>query len=187
LGAKQYHRIVKNNLQHGSVVERSDDRLKKLGVVFQPRKYGTKIIVAAPDEKPCRFYGIDKDQWVQETVNTLKTFTDRPIEIRERAPKRQDRVDKNPLSAVLANNVHALVTFNSVAATEAIVNGIPAFPLAPCNAAIPVGNSDLSKIENPYFPTNEERHAWACHLAYGQFSVSELRDGTAYRLINETT
>jgi hypothetical protein len=91
----------------------------------------------------------------------------------------------NPLSAILARDVHALVTFNSVAATEAVMQGVPAFVLAPSNAAMPVGNTDLSKIETPYYPDRDKLHAWAHHLAYGQFHVDELRDGTAFRILTK--
>ena len=56
---KLYHRIVKNNLQHGDIVPRPDDRWKKLNIQIQPwRAPGRKILIAAPDEKPCIFYNI---------------------------------------------------------------------------------------------------------------------------------
>ena len=65
--------------------------------------------------------------------------------------------------------------------------GVPVFAMAPCNAAIPVSNTDLSQIDTPWWPTDDERHAWACHLAYGQFHVNELRNGTAWRILQETS
>lgn len=183
---KVYHRIVRNNLQHDEIIQRPSARWKMLRISLPTQcRHGKKIIVAAPDEKPCRFYGIDQQTWIQETVATLKQHTDRPIVIRQRAARRIDRVQNDPLSQVLRQDVHALVTFNSNSAVESILSGVPAFVMAPTHAAAPVGNRDLSQIETPYWPDADKLHAWACHLAWGQFHVSELKDGTAYRILNE--
>jgi len=183
-GIKLWHRIVRNDLQHDHIVPRPSDRLERLHIQFQARRHGRRIIVAAPDDKPCRFYGIDRRQWIQDTVATVQQHTDRPVVVRERDPDRSHRVMTDPLSAVLAQDVHALVTFNSVAAIESILAGVPAFVLAPTHAAAPVANRDLGQIESPHWPDQDKIHAWACHLAYGQFHVRELRDGTALRIIN---
>jgi hypothetical protein len=183
-GWKYWHRIVKNNLQHGEIIARPDDRFKKLNKKINPwKKDGRKILVAAPDEKPCKFYGVDKETWVKETVATIKQYTDRPVVVRERAAKRIDRIATDTLQAALDNDVYALVTFNSNAATEAIFHGIPAFTLAPANAASPVALQDLSQIENPYYADSDKLYSWACHLAYGQFHVNEMKDGTAKRIL----
>ena len=182
---KNWHRIVKNDLQHGDIVPRPPDRLQKLRLQWKPRQHGRVIIVAAPDEKPCRFYGIDQAEWLEQTVSLLSQHTDRPIQIRQRSPKKIDRTVHDPLWKVLERDVHALVTFNSVAAVESILCGVPAFVCAPSHAATPVANTDLSRINDPYWPDQDRLHAWACHLAYGQFNVAELRDGTAYRILNE--
>lgn len=185
-GWKYWHRIVKNNLQHGEIIPRSDDRFKKFNKKFNPwKKTGSKILVAAPDEKPCKFYGTTKDAWVQKTVETIKKYTDRPIVVRERAAKRIDRIATDTLQAALDDDVYALVTFNSNAATEAIFHGIPVFTTAPANAASPVSLQDLSQIENPYYPNNDKLYAWGCHLAYGQFHVNELKSGSAWRILND--
>jgi hypothetical protein len=185
-GWKYWHRIVKNNLQHGEIITRPDDRFKKFNKTFQPwKKDGRKILIAAPDEKPCRFYGITKEEWIKQTVDTLKQHTDRPIEIRERAPNRIDRIVTDTLQQALDNDVFALVTFNSVAAIESIFYGIPAFTTAPANAASPVALQDLSQIEKPYYADNDKLYAWGCHLAYGQFHVSELKSGKAKTMIEE--
>ena len=185
-GWKYWHRIVKNDLQHGEIIPRPDDRFRQFNKKFKPwKKDGRKILVAAPDEKPCKFYGTDKDTWVQQTVKTIKKYTDRPIEVRERAANRIDRIANDTLENALNNDVFALVTFNSVAATESIFLGIPAFTLAPANAASPVSKQDLSQIENPYYPDSDKLYAWACHLAYGQFHVNELKSGMAKKLLEE--
>jgi hypothetical protein len=184
-GWKYWHRIVKNNLQHGEIIARPDDRFRKFNKKFTPwKKSGRKILVAAPDEKPCKFYGITKDQWLADTVAKIKEHTDRPVEIRERAAKRIDRIATDTLQSALDNDVFALVTFNSVAAVESIFHGIPAFTIAPANAASPVALQDLARINEPYYPDQDKLYAWACHLAYGQVHVNEMKDGSALRIIN---
>jgi hypothetical protein len=185
-GWKVWHRIVKNNLQHGDIITRPDDRWKKFNIELQPRKYGSKIIVAAPDEKPCKFYNINQQQWINETVETIKKYTDRPVVVRERAANRIDRIQSDPLNKVLHDDVHAVVTFNSVAAVESVMLGVPAFTLAPANAAAPVAGQDLSLIETPYWADQDKLYAWACHLAYGQFHNNEMRNGTALKILKET-
>jgi hypothetical protein len=84
------------------------------------------------------------------------------------------------------NDVHAVVTFNSIAGTEAILAGTPVFVLAPCNAARPVANLDLAQIEQPWFPDSDQLHAWAYHLAYAQFHINEFKNGTAERILRAT-
>jgi hypothetical protein len=182
-GWKLWHRVVANDLQHNEIIPRPNDRWEYFGIKFGPRRYGSRIIVAAPDEKPCKFYGIDQQTWIAETVATIKKYTSRPIVVRQRAAKRQDRVFTDPLVNVLQDDCHALVTFNSVAAIESILTGVPAFVLAPANAARPVASTDLSQIDSPYWPDADKLYAWACHLAYGQFHVTELQSGVAKQLL----
>jgi hypothetical protein len=185
-GWKYWHRIVKNNLQHGEIISRPDDRFRKFNKKFQSwKRDGRKILIAAPDEKPCKFYGTTKDHWIQQTVEHIKKYTDRPIEVRERAAKRIDRISTDTLQQALDKDVFALVTFNSVAAIESVFHGIPVFTLAPANAASPVGLRDLSQIETPYYADTDKLYAWACHLAYGQFHVSEMKNGSALKMLKE--
>jgi len=182
---KLWHRIVKNDLQHGDIVPRPPDRWSRFDITVQPRRYGRRIIVAAPDDKPCIFYGIDRAEWLTDVLASIKANTDRPVEVRERNKNRTDRMFGDPLSQVLADDVHALVTFNSVAATEAILHGVPAFVLAPCNAARPVANTDLTQIEDPWYPNQDKLMAWCHHLAYGQFHLKELRNGRAFDILTK--
>jgi hypothetical protein len=185
-GWKYWHRIVKNDLQHNMIFDRPADRWNEFNRKFRHwKKTGRKILIAAPDEKPCKFYDIDLDEWIAETTTEIKKYTDRPIEVRSRNPNRTQRMVNDTLQQALQNDVFALVTYNSTAAIESIFNGIPAFTLAPTNAAAPVASQDLSLVENPYYPDQDKLHAWACHLAYGQFHVSELKTGRAKYLLEE--
>jgi hypothetical protein len=183
-GWKYWHRIVKNDLQHSNIITRPDDRFKQFDKKFNPwKKEGHKILVAAPDEKPCKFYGTTQKEWIDTTVEAIKQYTDRPIVVRERAKNRIDRTVHNTLQEAMDDDVFALVTFNSVAAIESVFYGIPAFTLAPANAASPVSLQDLSKINDPYYPDSDKLYAWACHLSYGQFHVNELKSGKVMEIL----
>jgi len=185
-GWKYYHRIVKNNLQHQDIIPRPDDRFRKLGKKLKAwNTSGRNILIACPDEKPCKFYGIDLDSWLDNTIAKIKNNTDRPIVIRKREKNRLSRTIAKPFLEALNDDVHALVTFNSNAAVEAIFNGIPAFVTAPVHAAMPVARTDLKKIDDALYSDYDLRYAWACHLAYGQFHINEIRNGTARRLLED--
>jgi hypothetical protein len=183
-GWKQWHRIVPNDLQHNEIIARPADRWERHKITMPYRKKGSKILLAAPDAKPCIFYGIDLETWIKETIETISKYTDRPVIVRQRNPNRQVRLANDFQSAL--DDIHAVVTFNSIAATESILSGVPAFALAPSNAAKPMCNQDLSQIENPWYPDQDQIYAWACHLAYGQFHNIELQNGTAMSIIKET-
>lgn len=184
-GWKHWHRIVPNNLQHGKIIPRPDDRWVQHNITLKPYQGpGDHILIAAPDEKPCSFYGITLDSWLTETMDIIKQNTDMPIKIRARPVARTDR--KTQRAEDWLQGVHALVTFNSIAATEAVMSGVPVFVTAPCNAALPVSNTDLTKIHSPWFPDADQVYAWACHLAYGQFHLREMVSGEAARILDET-
>jgi hypothetical protein len=134
-----------------------------------------------PSEKPAKFYNIDMNEWREQTISKIKEYTDRPIVVREKA-SRPERIVKTIYNEL--DNAHAVVTLQSIAATEAVLYGVPAFGLAP-NASTPVASNDITKIETPYYPDSDLVHKWACHLAYGQYHIQELYDGTARRVLNE--
>lgn len=186
-GWKVWHRIVPNDLQHHRVLPRPADRLSRLNIRMRPhQRSGSEILIAAPDDKPCVFYGIDQQQWLDDTVRAIQQHTDRPIRIRERRASRRERVDPSTSFESQLHAAWAVVTYNSIAAVEAVMAGVPAFVLAPCNAALPVSNTDLAKVDDPWFPDPDQVQSWARHLAYGQFHITELSTGVADRILRET-
>lgn len=181
---KSYHRITKNSMQNtGPVIERPFDRLEATGVKPAKFRKGRNILICPPSEKAMSCFGLDLQKWLDETVSAIKNHSDRPIIIRTK-PSRRDRVTIDTIEMALANDVHCLVTYNSIAASEALILGKPAIALGP-NAAQSLCFNDITKIEDPFIPSREEQMAWAAHLAYCQFTEVEMRNGTAWHILNE--
>lgn len=180
---KEYHRVTKNALQNlGPIIERDNDRLKKLNWNYREPKLGNKILICPPSAKVMKFYGEDLDAWLKNTIDTLKTLTNKPIEIRVK-PSREQRVTTNTIWQAL-EDTYCLITYNSIAATEAMLYSVPAIALAP-NAATVICNTQLSDIKNPYLPTKKEIGKFAAHLSYCQFTQKEMLNGFAWKIVNE--
>jgi len=183
-GRKVYFRIIKNNIHDvRDIIDRLDDRLTPCEVKLKDFTPGRKILLAPPSVKSFTMWDIDQEQWIADTIAEIKKHTDRPVEVRQKRP-RNDRMAVDTMEEALADDVHCLVTYNSVAACEAVMLGKPAITLGP-NAAGVVCSRSLSEIENPYIPLHDERNAWLRHLSYSQFTFDEMSNGTAWRILND--
>lgn len=184
--SKLYHRVTKNSLQlSGPIVPRDFDRLKKVDYQYKKFTPGRKILICPPSEKVMMFWNQpDPETWTKNIIEELKNYTDRPVEVRYK-PTRSERVSTKTIESALADDVHCLITFNSIAATEALLNGKPAIALGP-NAASVLCNQLLSEVEDLKIPTKEEMYNFAAHLSYGQFTEIEMLNGYAWRIVNES-
>jgi len=188
-GRKIYHRIEKNAMQQSRIMDVPDDRWQAL-CKFNPdltyrgwrKRSGSKILLIMSTDKPFEYYGTTKDEWVNSTIATLKKHTDREIVIREKAG-RGERTNDTMYDA-LDQDIYAVVTYNSIAAVEAIQYGIPAFCTAP-TAASAVTTADFSQIENPPMLDEAIIRKWLASVAYGQFSVNEILTGKAWQLVQD--
>jgi hypothetical protein len=181
---KTYHRITKNDIQwFGPIIDRPGDRLAKTGVQFTKfRKEGSKILLAPPSQKLLNLYDINLEEWLEKTRAEIGAHTDREIVVRLKQG-RSVRQSTDTMQMALADDVFCLVTFSSIAAGEALLCGKPAITLGP-NAAGPLCSHTLAEINDPKTPTVDEVEAWARHLSYCQFTEPEMRDGTAWRILN---
>jgi lipopolysaccharide biosynthesis glycosyltransferase len=181
--SKGWHRITKNNLQNlGPIIERPHDRLMKWK--WKKFREGSKILICPPSDKVMKlFKQASPEEWTNNVVAQLKTFTDRPIEVRLK-PNRTLRIQNDSLEAALDQDVHCLITYNSIAALEALMVGKPAITLGP-NCASMVCNTELSQVENLNKPDKDEMLALMAHLSYCQFNRRELMNGYAWEIVNE--
>lgn len=188
---KVWHRVTYNALQNmNKIIPRSTDRLElqlesTWKEIYKPFTPGSKILVCPPSDKVMNFFGQGTAKsWTDKLVAQIKTLTDRPIEIRMK-PIRSERISTKTIQDALQDDVHCLVTYNSIAATEALMEGKPAITLGP-NAAQLVCETDLENIETPRIPTEDEMRQFLTHLSYSQFTQLEMEDGTAWRILQET-
>lgn len=182
---KTWHRITKNNLQNlNPIIERPDNRLKQMNWKYCRPTSGRDILICPPSVKVMNLFGQpDPETWTQQVIEELKKYTDRKIRIRLK-PSRSERSTTNTIQSDLDNNIYCLITYNSIAATEAILYGKPAIALGP-NAAQVLCDTSLSKVENLNIPSKDEVVAFAKHLSYCQFTLNEMKNGQAWRIINE--
>lgn len=182
---KEYHRITYNNLQQqGPIIERPYDRLERLKYKVPKYREGEHILLCPPSLKVMKFYGEDLDKWIARTTTEIRKYTDRRIVVRQK-PIRRDRVTNDTIWKAL-DNAYCLVTYNSIAATEALLHRRPAIALAP-NAATALCNTKISDIDgnlNRYGA--DETYAFAAHLSYCQFTAQEMRNGKAWQILNES-
>ena len=188
-GKKIWHRAVKNELQHFESRDVPSDRWNKL-CKQDPRliwsgwkNHDKKILLVLPNPKACRFYDIDCDQWIAETTDKIKTYSDLPIEVRVKGA-RSERNRGYSIYSAFDTGVYATVSFNSIASLESVLYGIPAFVSVPC-AASPLASTDLSDLRNPFKPDLNIILKHCYTIAYGQYTQEELLNGTAWKIINE--
>lgn len=194
-GKKIFHRIVKNDVQKHWLEKHPSNRWEEICKI-DPRyqwkgwkKKGKKILVIVPNRKSCVFYGYDNDPyvngekpWLMNTIDTIKTHTDMEIVIREKG-SRSARQHHSIFDA-LDEGVFATVAFNSIAALESVIYGVPAFVTVPC-AASPLALTDVSQICTPFYPDESLVQQHCASLAYGQFTTEEIANGTAWKLLKK--
>ena len=197
---KIWHRFTKNNFQvlnHLSYEEltqrvninklknRFFEIVKKNYNSFKPelRKKGDKILITPPTNKVFKHFNYDVDKWIAETYDKIKKITDREIVVRYKPKSRFVRTHKNTFLKDLKNNVHCLVTFNSITAVEAIINGCPAITLGP-NAASYLTENNIDNIENPYYPDEDKIREHLLYLTACQFKKEEFLDNYAIETVN---
>ena len=160
----------------------SDDRFLVTRTQIKPHTSGRDILICPPSQKAMKFWGLDVDEWINNTVDTIKQNSDRPIVIRKKGT-RAERTTVDTMEMALGRDVHCMVTFNSIAAVESLIYGKPVFTMGP-NAAQPLANTDLTQIDNPYMPSFDAVRNLCCNLAYQQFTVAEMRSGKAWAMLN---
>ena len=148
------------------------------------------ILVCPPGEGMLHYWGLHN--WLDHTLKVLQQNTDRQIEVRRKpSPVRVFRKNDGLLDTYqdpnfkqntesldeVLSRTHAVVTFNSTVAFEALRQGIPVFCSRYCSAAL-LGNTDIRQIDNPLLTDRVKLFAT---LAYSQWTMEELRNDIAWR------
>lgn len=172
-----YFRVTRGAWQHNGVGAYPVERLAALNLRFEPwQRNGEHILVCPPGDVFTQAVGkFSALEWTAHTLRLLSTVTKRPIILRHKA-----MAATRPLTLDL-KGCHALVTYMSNSAVEAVLAGVPVFCTGNSAASL-MGRANLLAIENPRYPTDEERVQWAAALAANQWTLEELRQGAANRV-----
>jgi hypothetical protein len=180
-----------NNAYYGD--ELIPGRAAQLRLAAKPwTNSGYNIVIAAQRSDSEQWAGQPPTvAWLTETANTIRKYTDRPIVIR---PHPRQRISDIPGCVIemprpiqgtydsfdydrCLSTAWAVVNHNSGPGSLAVLNGVPAFVHASSLAA-PVGNTDLSAINNPAKP---DRTAWLERLAHTEWYTEEIASGLPLR------
>lgn len=178
-GRETQFRATLNALQHSGVGEPDDDRLAALGVEIEPWRAGRHILLCVQSDWWHRQWcGLPATAWEQKARWLIGKHTVRPVVTRWTVGEKNGAAARESFRRAL-DGVHAVVTWNSSAAVEAICAGVPAVVLGQ-SAASPMA-TPLEEIERPRRP--EGRRRWAGVLAAQQWTLAELADGTCWRAL----
>lgn len=170
----QQFRVTKNRVQVDVVGKVSDGtRFAALGVAILPWQQNTAGHVVLIEQSPTFMSVVAEDPGMMRRTETFyQRSTQHRLVVREWSP------DKPKLARTLAADLKGawlLTTHSSAAAVEAVCAGIPAV-VSPMSALWP--------IQSPLGPLQDDRLQVMGVLADNQFTLNELKDGTAWRALN---
>jgi hypothetical protein len=172
-----YFRVTRNGLQHSGYGRSMGARFRALGIRIKPwRTTGEHVLICPQSEHFMRMLAGTNYDWTQCTMEALRSFTKRPLRVR---PWNGNKARLGETLPHDLEGAHALVTWSSAAAVEAVLAGVPIVTTGPC-AARPMGG-DIAEVEDLPKP---EREQWAGVLADNQWTLAEMRDGKVWAALN---
>jgi hypothetical protein len=156
------------------------------------RTTGNHILICTQRNGGWSMKGLNVNQWLEKTVDEIKKYSDRPIIVRGHPGDKMaaSYLRSKPGRYTVSTNEHilqdfanawAVITYNSTPGVAAAIEGIPAFitdPVPQTSQAYPVGNYDLSYIENPEL---KDRQQWIERLSMCHWHFGELSNGSAWQ------
>ena len=185
---KTYFRIVKGGLHTKNGKSGSVERLgileqQGIDVKFKGWSDGDHILLCPSSPTVTQFINdISQDEWVESVKSELRQHTDRPIKFRNKPRPGNEWWNTNIKDDLI--NCHCLITNMSLAAVDAVLNQVPVLTHAH-NIAYKMSINNLPNINTPYKPGRKEVEPWLNILSHNQFTIPEIEDGTAYRILNE--
>lgn len=145
-----------------------EDRFAALNEPIQPwRREGSEVVVVGFSRKQGEVLGLNPDWWAKALLPELRKHTKRRVVYR---PKNYQDLDFR--SYLQTHDVWAVVSHSSKAMVEALLEGVPVFPLAPCICGSMGG--PIERLDAPVYPAREPFFAW---VAYQQWTLAECEQG----------
>lgn len=182
---KRWHRVVKDHI-HPNVYAVSKnypaDRLTLLNSMPEPwRDPGRDIMVVLSSQSHYNMWGTTVEEFKQKITDGLRGHTGRRIVFREKEQSRKTRQTVYERLQEEPDRWYCVISDSSAAAIEAIWSGVPVITLGR-HITNSVSRNQLSMINDLYRGCLGN---WLCALSYNQFTLQELYDGTAVRIMQK--
>jgi len=166
---------------------------QNLGLTLRPyRTSGNHILICLQRNGGWSMKGLSSIQWLDQTINTIKQYSDRPIIVRAHPGDKKTRgflklnyknvqLSTNEKLVDDLKNAWATVVYNSSPSVASIIMGVPAFltdPEPTHSQSFEVANMNLSKIESP---EQKDRQQWIEKISMCHWNFDELRSGEAWQ------
>lgn len=189
------YRITKNWHCNYFIQNRPADRYKlfKKKELADWKKNENGYILICPPSLYIQIFDNQFD-WLIKTVSNIKKYTNRKIIIREKLVSDQlyeaARIKKTIINEEYStksldediHNAWCVVTYNSMVAIDALIEGVPVFTDSKMSVAYQMAETNIENIEKPFYPNN--RQEFLNHLAYSQFTIEEMQNGEAFKILN---
>jgi hypothetical protein len=175
-----YFRVSLNDTQaHYKDVDLPADRFKKLNIKLEDWRDNDSglILILPPSEAFAIFYGIDIKKWISNIVAKLNG---RPYKIREKNDPNNIKLEEDLKYA------KCVIAFNSNAALEATIFGVPAIVVSNHSVIREWNNLTLNNINDCYDKSIKlDRNKLLNFVSYHQFTLDEMEKGIAPVIIKE--
>lgn len=178
-----------NNNAYFAPKQQTSERAKMLGLQLADWKEGEHILICCQHSKSEQWNGKPSTiDWLASITKNIRKYSKRTIIIRPH-PREPIKFETKDCTIIVQqpkkiegtydsfdlsfDNIHAVVNLSSGPAVHAVIQGIPVF-VEQASLAYPVGNVDISKIENPLKPS---RHQWLNDLAHTEYTIEEIEEG----------
>lgn len=165
-------RVTRNGLQHTGLGETDGTRFSAVGLPIVPWRNwyrgGHVLVVEQSEDHMVRMVG--EPHWLRDNVERLAERGLKPFKWRRWT------ADKPNAQMTLAEDLagaQVVLTHTSAAAVMAVLAGVPACCSPKCAA---FGMTNIP---------DETRRRWAGVLADNQFTIDELKDGTAWKKVSQ--
>lgn len=162
------------------------------------RQTGSHILITLQRPLGWSMRGYNLMQWLEETFQKIRTYSDRPVVIRWHPGDWKSFPNYQPLlkkynATISPQEKHitedlvgawALICHNSTPSSVAVIEGIPAFITDDpgyCQAG-EVSNLDFSKLENPWLP---DRELWIRKIAQCHWNFKDTQSGRCWNHMRE--
>lgn len=172
---------------------------KRIGCDIKPwRKNGNHIVILMQKDSGWTMGDVSNVEWCSRVIDEIKKHTDRKIIIRIhpsdiKVQEKYKMLARNK-SVTISNSTDiredlrgawCSISYNSSPGAVSAIEGVPVFIMdRDCrkSPAFQVGNTNISKIEDPLMP---ERKEWIQRIAMSHFSVEDIRKGLLWNGVKE--